>query len=101
MRAWATADPRAAAAVEAVDVERTRYLGKLAIEAGVHPNIAETRARIMNWVYLGFALSPNKPDDDALRLVIADLSQLARLRGGEAPRRPQATAKAARRKTRS
>ena len=80
VRAWATADARARAAVEAVDVERIRYLRKLLIEAGVHPRVAETRARVMNWCYLGFALSSNKLNDDFLKHVISDLSQLARLK---------------------
>jgi AcrR family transcriptional regulator len=80
VRAWATADPRARAAVDAVDAERIGYLRKLAIEAGVHPSVAATRARIMNWAYLGFALSSNKLDDDSLKRVIKDLSQLARMK---------------------
>jgi len=35
VRAWATADAHARAAVEAVDVERIRYLRNLMVEAGV------------------------------------------------------------------
>ena len=62
VRAWATADGRARAAVEAVDAERIRYLRKLLIDAGVHPSVAGPRARIINWTYLGFALSSNKLD---------------------------------------
>ena len=79
VRAWATADARARAAVEAVDAERIRYLRKLLIDAGVHSSVAGPRARIMNWCYLGFALSSNKLDHDSLQQVIRDLSQLARL----------------------
>src|SRR5580658_8170485 len=82
VRAWATADGRARAAVEAVDAERTRYLRKLLIDAGVPPGVAGTRARIINWCYLGFALSSNKLDDDTLKQVVGDLSQLARAKPG-------------------
>jgi AcrR family transcriptional regulator len=82
VRAWATADSRARAAVEAVDLERIGYLRKLLIDAGIPPGVAETRARIMNWTYLGFALSSSKLDDDALKEVIGDLSHLARLKPG-------------------
>jgi AcrR family transcriptional regulator len=85
VRAWATADARARAAVEAVDVERIRYLRKLLIDAGIHPSVAGPRARIMNWCYLGFALSSNKLDRDALQHVIRDLLQLARLKVGQFP----------------
>jgi AcrR family transcriptional regulator len=80
VRAWATADPQARAAVEAVDGERLRYLRKLLIDAGVHPGLAETRARIIYSAYLGFALSASKLDQESLQLIVTDLSQLARLK---------------------
>jgi AcrR family transcriptional regulator len=80
VRAWATADGRARAAVEAVDAERIRYMRKLLIAAGVDASVAGTRARIMNWTYLGFALSSNKLDAASLKSVIRDLSQFARSR---------------------
>jgi AcrR family transcriptional regulator len=79
VRAWATADTRAGAAVEAVDAERIGYLRKLLIDAGVPASAAGARARIINWTYLGFALSSNKLEPDALDRVVADLSQFARL----------------------
>lgn len=82
VRAWATADTRARAAVEAVDAERIRYLRKLLIEAGIPPSVAGTRARIMNWCYLGFALSSNELDRESSKRVVTDLSQLARLKAG-------------------
>ena len=78
VRAWATADGRARAAVEAVDAERIGYLRKLLVDGGVPAGVAETRARIMNWTYLGFALSSTKLDHDGLKEVIRDLSQLVR-----------------------
>ena len=67
VRAWATFNAQAKSAVEAVDAERIRYLRKLLVDAGVPPQAAETRARIMNWAYLGFALSSTRLDDAALR----------------------------------
>lgn len=79
VRAWATADAGARAAVEAVDVERIRYLRKLLVDAGVASSVAATRARIMNWAYLGFSISSIRLDDASLKQVIRDLSQLARL----------------------
>ncbi len=103
VRAWATADGRARAAVEAVDAERIRYLRKLLTDAGVAPNVAGTRARIVNWCYLGFALSSNKLDQDALKQVVGDLSQLARSIRGQVPedhRAPRAPARTTRRSAR-
>jgi len=100
VRAWATADGRARAAVEAVDAQRIRYLRKLLIDAGVPPGVAGTRARIINWCYLGFALSSSKLDDDTLKQVVGDLSQFARLNPGQLPgddRAPRAATRASRR----
>jgi AcrR family transcriptional regulator len=96
VRAWATADPQARAAVEAVDVERIRYLRKLLIETGVDPSVAEARACIMNWCYLGYVLSANELDDESLKLVIRDLSQLARLKVQKFPEDARAPLAAAR-----
>jgi AcrR family transcriptional regulator len=103
VRAWATADARARAAVEAVDAERIRYLQKLLIGAGIHSSAAGPRALIMNWCYLGFALSSNKLDRDSLQHVIKDLSQLARLNVGPFPddaRPPPAATRTSRRRAR-
>ncbi len=103
VRAGATADGRARAAVEAVDAERVRYLRKLLTDAGIPPGIAGTRARMINWCYLGFALSSNKLDQDTLRQVVGDLSQLARLKPGqigEETRRPRTAEVTARRTAR-
>ena len=85
VRAWATADARARAAVDAVDMERIRYLRKLLIDAGIPADAAEARAHIMNWTYLGFALSSSKLDRDALKEIVRDLSQLARLKPMQLP----------------
>ncbi len=79
VRAWATADAGARAAVEAVDVERIRYLCKLLVDAGVAPAIAATRARIMIWVYLSFSISSAKLDEVSLKQVTRGLSRLAHL----------------------
>ncbi len=78
VRAWATFDEQANSAAEAVDAERIRYLQALLVDAGVPPKAAEKRARIMNWAYLGFALSSARLDDAALRTFVSDLLPLVR-----------------------
>ena len=78
VRAWATFDEQANSAAEAVDAERIRSLQNLLVDAGVPPKVAEARARLMNWAYLGFALSSARVDDAALRRFVRDLSQLVR-----------------------
>ncbi len=100
VRAWATFDAQAKSAVEAVDAERIGYLRKLLVDAGIPPKAAETRARIMNWAYLGFTLSSNTLDDASLKGVVGDLSQLAHLKPqpfSEETRRPQAVPRTRRR----
>lgn len=59
IRAWATANEQARVAVEAMDGERTGYLRKLLIEAGLSPGVAETRA--LNWSYLGLTFPYCRP----------------------------------------
>ena len=80
-RAWSGPYERGPkAAVEAVDAERIRYLRKLLEDGGIPSKVAETRARIMNWAYLGYALSSTRLDHESLKSVVSDLSQLARSR---------------------
>jgi len=78
VRAWATADAQARKAVEAVDAERVRYLQKLLVDAGISADVAATRARVMNWTYLGYAISSSKLEGDALKQLIKELSDLFR-----------------------
>ena len=78
VRAWATADAQARKAVEAVDAERIRYLQKLLVDAGVAPDVAATRARVMNWTYLGFAISSSRFEGESLKQLIRELSSLFR-----------------------
>lgn len=78
VRAWATADAQARKAVEAVDAERIRYLQKLLTDAGIAGDVAEMRARAMNWTYLGYVISTSKVDGDSLKRLIQELSALFR-----------------------
>jgi AcrR family transcriptional regulator len=78
VRAWATADSQARKAVEAVDAERIRYLQKLLVDAGIAPDVAAMRARVMNWTYLGFAISSSRLEGDSLKQMIRELSNLFR-----------------------
>jgi len=78
VRAWAFADEKARAAVEAVDAERVRYLNKLLVEAGVDPNLAKSRARLLNWAYLGRSVSPRRMESEDLDMIVDDVSRLIR-----------------------
>ncbi len=76
VRAWATVDETARSVVQAVDAERVAYLRTVFIDEGIAPDIADTRANIMNWTYLGFALSPAKAQPK-LEAVVSELLALA------------------------
>lgn len=78
MRAWATVDVQARKAVEAVDAERIRHLQKLLVDAGIAPGVAAMRARVMNWTYLGFAISCSRVEGEPLKRLVAELSTLFR-----------------------
>jgi hypothetical protein len=85
VRAWAVADRKARAAVDTVDAERVRYLKNLLAEAGVDPNIAESRAWLIIWAYLGRSLSLQRMKDEELQAIVDDLSRLMRLRVDKQP----------------
>jgi len=60
MRSWATSDAAARSAVQAIDRRRLGYVGELLRRAGFPADVAEARAQILYWAFLGYALS-DKP----------------------------------------
>ena len=57
VRTWATVDPAARAAVQAIDRRRLDYVESLLRASGLSPGIARARAQILYWAFVGFALS--------------------------------------------
>jgi len=51
---------------------------KLLTDTGIAPDVAAMRARVMNWTYLGFAISSSKLEGDSLNRLIRELSNLFR-----------------------
>ncbi|WP_428665498.1 TetR/AcrR family transcriptional regulator [Reyranella sp.] len=78
VRAWATANAQARKAVETVDAERIRYLQKLLVDAGIAPDVAAMRARVVNWTYLGFSISSYRLEGALLKQFIGELLYLFR-----------------------
>ena len=76
VRSWATADPLARKAVEAIDKRRLSYVERLLEQSGLPREIAQARAQILYWAFLGFALS-DKPLSGTRQAAILD--QLFRL----------------------
>jgi AcrR family transcriptional regulator len=57
VRTWATFDPAAKSAVQAIDRRRLGYVESLFRASGLSPDVARARAKILYWAFLGFALS--------------------------------------------
>ena len=79
VRNWAAFDPAAHSAVRAIDRRRLDYIEALLQRRGLNATMAEARAQILYWTFLGFALSgPPGPAarlkpllDEILRMVSA------------------------------
>lgn len=80
LRAWATADPTAAAVVARVDARRVGFVRDLLVAAGVAPAVAEHRAHLLYlaligewlWRSTGGAAISAATLDELLRLIVAD-----------------------------
>jgi AcrR family transcriptional regulator len=57
VRTWASVDPKAQAAVRAIDRRRLSYVESLLRTNGLSAGVARARAQILYWAFLGFALS--------------------------------------------
>jgi AcrR family transcriptional regulator len=71
IRGWATLDPIARAAVQAVDRRRLDYVESLLERSDLAPDVARARAQILYWAFLGFALS-DKPLPPARQAAMLD-----------------------------
>jgi AcrR family transcriptional regulator len=79
VRNWAAFDPAAQSAVRAIDRRRLDYIEALLARRGLTPAMAQARAQILYWTFLGYALSgPPVPAarlpallDEILRMVSA------------------------------
>lgn len=71
VRTWATVDPLAQSAVQAIDRRRLSYVESLFKRTGVAPDVARARAQIFYWAFLGFALS-DKPLPRAQQAEVLD-----------------------------
>lgn len=57
VRNWAAFDAAAQGAVRAIDRRRIDYIATLLTMRGLGPAMAQARAQILYWIFLGFALS--------------------------------------------
>jgi AcrR family transcriptional regulator len=71
VRTWATVDPAARAAVQAIDQRRLGYIETLFRQAGHAADVARARAQILYWAFVGYALS-DKPLPRARQAMVLD-----------------------------
>ncbi|OAF09103.1 TetR/AcrR family transcriptional regulator [Bradyrhizobium neotropicale] len=76
VRNWAAFDPAAQAAVRAIDRRRLDYIEALLAKRGLAPAMAEARAQILYWTFLGFALSGTPMPAARLNIQLGELLRM-------------------------
>ncbi|MEP9400133.1 TetR/AcrR family transcriptional regulator [Mesorhizobium sp. KR2-14] len=77
VRAWADVNVDAAQALDAIDRERTDYIQRLLIDAGVPRPIAALRSQLLYWAYLGAVFSKSDVGTDQLYHTVHELMVFA------------------------
>lgn len=77
VRNWASVDPGARAAVQAIDRRRLSYVEGLLAQSGLSAETARSRAQILYWAFLGFALSDQPLPKARQQAVVDELVRMA------------------------
>ena len=77
VRTWASVDPAARAAVQAIDRRRLSYVEGLLAQSGLSAEIARARAQIFYWAFLGFALSDQPLPKTRQQAVVDELVRMS------------------------
>jgi AcrR family transcriptional regulator len=77
MRSWAAHDASARATVQAVDQRRLGYVENLLRASGLSAETARTRAQILYWAFLGFALSDKQLSRPRQATLLDELLRIA------------------------
>lgn len=77
VRTWATLDPAARAAVQAIDKRRLSYIESLLMASEFPPEIARARAQILYWAFLGFTVSEKSLPKPRQAEVLDELIRIA------------------------
>jgi AcrR family transcriptional regulator len=77
VRNWASVDPTARAAVQAIDRRRLSYVETLLTQSGLSADAARARAQILYWAFLGFALSDQPLPKTRQQAVLDELVRIA------------------------
>jgi AcrR family transcriptional regulator len=76
MRAWAENNAEAARALADIDRRRQMFIERLLRQAGIAPQLAAMRARLLYWTYLGAALSRCRLKGERLDRLVAELRRI-------------------------
>jgi AcrR family transcriptional regulator len=77
VRSWASFDTAARAAVQAIDRRRLEYIESLLRDAGLPHEVAQARAQILYWAFLGSALSDKPLPKGQQQAVLDELLRMA------------------------
>jgi AcrR family transcriptional regulator len=77
VRTWATLDPAARAAVQAIDQRRLGYVEGLLKQSGLPAERAHARAQILYWAFLGFALSDRQLPKERHQAMLDEMLRIA------------------------
>jgi len=78
VRNWAAFDTAAKGAVHAIDRRRLDYVEGLIEARGLAPELAQARAQILYWAFLGYALADKTLSRAPREAVIEELVRIAR-----------------------
>jgi AcrR family transcriptional regulator len=78
VRTWATLNPAARSAVQAIDRRRLGYIEGLLSEQGLSSDIARARAQVLYWAFLGFVQSDKPVPPSARPSILEALLRIAR-----------------------
>jgi AcrR family transcriptional regulator len=76
VRTWASVDPTARAAVQAIDQRRLGYVESLLRRSGLADDAARARAHILYWAFLGFALSEQTLPKARQQAIVEELKRM-------------------------
>lgn len=76
VRNWAAFDVAAQGAVRAIDRRRLDYIEALLEKRGLSPTIAQARAQVMYWTFLGFALSAVPVPEPRLQALLDEILRM-------------------------
>ena len=78
VRTWATLNPAARSAVQAIDRRRLGYIESLLSERGLSSDVARARAQVLYWAFLGFVQSDKPVPPSARPSILEALLRIAR-----------------------